>query len=347
MKIVKTYSFRIKDSVSKKKLEQMARSVNFVWNYCNEASIKSIEYNSKWLSAYELCKLTAGCTTDLGLNSRTIQSICGEYATKKIISKKKRLKWRNKKSLGWIPFQVNGILIKNDTAIYYGNAFKFWKSQEIEGKLLTGSFNCNSEGKWFINIQCQVEQNKLPKTNKVVGIDLGLKTIATTSDGVEYTSKFYAKYEKQLVLSQKAKKKRRTKSIHKKIANSRKDFLHKVSKELIIKYDQIFVGDVSSSKLIKTNMAKSTLDSSWAMLKFMLAYKAIRFGRNYYLTKENFSTVTCSECLNRTFKGGLGSLGVREWTCSNCNVRHNRDVNAAKNILRMGKHTLIKGVAIV
>jgi len=347
MKIVKTYSFRIKDSVSKKKLEQMARSVNFVWNYCNEASIKSIEYNSRWLSEYDLNKLTTGCTVDLGINSRTIKSVCSEYVNKRTTSKKRRLKWRSKKSLGWIPFQFRGIVIKNDTAIYYGNTFKFWKSQEIEGKLLTGSFNCNSQGKWFINIRCQVEQNKLPKTNKVVGIDLGLKTMATTSDGVEYVSKFYAKYEKQLALSQKAKKKKRTTAIHKKIANSRKDFLHKVSKELIVQYDQIFVGDVSSSKLIKTNMAKSTLDSSWYILKSMLAYKAIRFGRDYYLTKENFSTVTCSECLSQTFNGGLSSLGVREWICSNCNAHHNRDVNAAKNILRMGQHTLIKGVAII
>ncbi len=344
MKVIKTFSFRIKDSTSSKKLDRMSRSVNFVWNYCNEASVKAIDYNSKWLTGFDLSNLTTGCASDLGINSTTVQSICVEYANKRKQFKKKKLNWRGKKSLGWIPFKASAIKINNDSATYKGETFKFWKSQDVLGKILTGSFNCDCTGKWFLNIQSQVEQILLKKTNKVVGIDLGLKTMATTSDGVEYVCRSYRKYEQQLAISQRGNKKKRTKAIHKKIANSRKDFLHKTSTTLIQEYDSIFVGDVSSKKLVKTNMAKSTLDSGWAMFKSMLVYKAIRFGRDYQLTKENFSTVTCSCCLERSFRGGLSFLGVREWTCNVCNTWHNRDVNAAKNILRMGQHTLIKGI---
>lgn len=345
VKIIKTYKFRIKDSTSSKKLNDMARSVNFVWNYCNEASIKSIGYHSKWLSGYDLMNLTSGCASDLGLVATTIQSICAEYAKSRMKAKKKKLNWRGKKSLGWIPFKSKAIKIYKDAFIYKGKIFKFWKSQEIQGKILMGSFNQDSQGKWYINIHCEVDKYHLEKTGKSVGIDLGLKTFAVTNEGVEYQNRYFLKYEEKLAIAQKANKKKRSRAINRKIANSRKDFLHKTSTALIHQYDSIFVGDVSSSKLIKTNMAKSTLDSGWGMFKSMLSYKAIRFGKDYHLTKENFSTVTCSECLQKTFKGGLSSLGVREWICSNCNTWHNRDVNAAKNILRMGQHTLIKGIS--
>jgi IS605 OrfB family transposase len=144
-------------------------------------------------------------------------------------------------------------------------------------------------------------------------------------------------------MAQRAGKKKRVKAIHAKIKNVRKDFNHKETTKLVNNYGKIFVGDVSPSKLMKTKMVKSVTDASWADFKSMLAYKAIALGVEYKEVKENFSTVTCSYCLERTGPSGLSALGVREWVCINCGTSHDRDVNAAKNILRFGCETLIKG----
>lgn len=91
-------------------------------------------------------------------------------------------------------------------------------------------------------------------------------------------------------------------------------------------------------------MAKSVSDASWADFKSMLAYKAIALGVEYKEVKENFSTVTCSACLDKTGPNGLNAIGVREWTCK-CGASHDRDVNAAKNILRLGYQSLNKGIS--
>lgn len=144
----------------------------------------------------------------------------------------------------------------------------------------------------------------------------------------------------------KAKKKKQVAAIHTKIKNVRKDSIHKETLRLVKEYDLIVVGDVSSMKLVKTKMAKSTLDNSWGAYKSILAYKTIRFGKEMKVVKENWTTVTCSDCLERSFpkKSGLSSLSVREWTCGCCGSIHNRDTNAAKNILRIGHDTLNKGI---
>src|SRR5690606_11700525 len=105
------------------------------------------------------------------------------------------------------------------------------------------------------------------------------------------------------------------------------------STQLVKDYDKIFTGNVSSSKLKKTRMAKSVSDAGWSQLKTMLAYKAKSLGVEMKEVNESFSTVTCSTCRERTGPKGLSGLGVREWMCSSCGTSHHRDVNAAMNIL--------------
>lgn len=126
---------------------------------------------------------------------------------------------------------------------------------------------------------------------------------------------------------------KRVTQIQNKIKNVRKDFLHKETTKLVKKYKVIYVGDVSSSKLAKTRMAKSVLDAGWGMFKSMLEYKAIALGVDFKVVKENYSSVTCSSCFERSGPSGLSALGVREWVCESCGVIHDRDVNAATNIL--------------
>lgn len=337
-----TYRFRIKDS-SVAWLNQSARAVNFVWNYCNETSHFAIKNRSIFLSGYDLNNLTSGSSRELGISAVTIQSICEEYSTRRKQFKKSKLKWRGKKSLGWIPFKHNSIKVKNDTAIYNSKTVRFWKSREIVGKIKSGSFSQDARGRWYLNIVTEgPEVDVLP--NKSVGIDLGLKDLATLSDGRKYKAmKYFRKYERQLALSQKDGKKRRTRSIHAKIKNSRLDTNHKISTEVTNEFNTIFVGDVSSSKLTKTHMAKSVNDAGWNQLKTFLKYKAIKHSGKVHEINEYLTSQTCSCCFKVTASSpkGLKGLGIREWVCDDCGTVHDRDVNAALNILRLGHQSLV------
>ncbi len=304
-----------------------------------------LEKYDKWLSAFDLTYLTVGCTKLLPINAAAIDAVSADFVAKRIQSKKRKLSWRSRKrSLAWIPVRGQGIKVKSDSVTYNKITFRFWKSREIEGKIKYGRFNQDSKGNWYVCLVCESPNVPKIKSGGSVGIDLGLKTLATLSNGTELSREnLTTKYEQRLATAQRANKKRQVKAIHAKIKNSRKDWNHKVTTKLINTNDQIFVGNVSSSKLKKTRMAKSVSDAGWADFKSMLAYKAITLGVEYKEVKESFSTITCSVCLERTGPSGLSGLGVREWTCS-CGASHNRDVNAAKNILRFGRETPIKGI---
>lgn len=340
---MKTFRFRLKNK-NISELNRMAGVVNFVWNYCNRTTNEYLYKKYRFLSGYDLQKLTKGCSKDLQISSQTIKVVCQEYATRRQFSNKIKLAWRSsKRNLGWIPFKFQDIKVTNENISYKKLMFRFWQSRPIEGKIKSGSFSQGSRGRWYINLTCEVEAKSKFKSGGAVGIDLGLKTLATLSNGEKLTREnLTKKYEGRLAMAQRAGKNKLTKAIHAKIRNTRKDWAHKTTTKLINQYDQIFVGNVSPSKLKKTRMAKSVTDVSWADFKTMLAYKAIALGVEYKEVNESYSTVTCSACHERTGPKGLSQLGVREWTCS-CGVVHDRDTNAAQNILRLGFQTPIKG----
>jgi IS605 OrfB family transposase len=197
----------------------------------------------------------------------------------------------------------------------------------------------------YINICIDTEDLPSEGTGEV-GIDLGLKTLATLSNGEKIeTQNFYRDEEVQLAKAQRANKKKLVKAIHQKIKNKRKDFLHKISSKLIALSRLIVVGNVNSSSLAKTNMAKSVLDAGWYMFRTMLEYKAIRQQVKCIIINEAWTSQDCSECKARTGPKGLGDLGIREWTCSECGSIHDRDINAAKNILALGHESLVEGVS--
>lgn len=330
-----TYQFRIKDSCRKTKLKYLASKVNFVWNYMNETSDIAWKRDKKWLSEFDMNYLTTGTSKELGLGSSSIHAISSEFFSRKRIAKKAKLSWRSaKRNLGWVPFKSAAVNISGDIICFQKTKYKFWKSREIEGKIKSGSFSQNSKGQWFINLHCDVNDLECSESEKLVGIDLGLKTTATMSDGSKIENpKILNKYANKLAMAQRARKKKLITQIQNKIKNVRKDFLHKETSKLVKKYKKIYVGDVSSTKLAKTKMAKSVNDAGWGMFKSMLEYKAIRLGVDFKVVKEKYSTVTCSACFKRTGPSGLSALGVREWFCCSCGVIHDRDINAAKNIL--------------
>ena len=346
----KTLKVRIKDKHAPL-LRQWSRSVNTVWNYINELSSRSIKERGKFLSNYDIQKYTNGSGKELGLHSQTVQSVGKEYVTRRVQFKKARLNWRvsnrksSKYSLGWVPVNTGMASWKNGQVYHNGQYFGIWDSYGLAGyKFRSASFNEDSRGRWYFNVVVDVEQ-KLSAGQEAIGIDLGLKEVATCSDGAELGSgRWYRGAEQQLVIAQRANKKQRVKAIHAKIANRRKDALHKFSRQLVDRCGEIYVGNVSSSKLVKTKMAKSVLDAGWSMLKTMLEYKGAHAGIVVREVNESFSTQACSECGSISGPKGIEGLGIREWTCPDCGAEHQRDVNAAKNILGRGRAPLAVGI---
>jgi IS605 OrfB family transposase len=171
-----------------------------------------------------------------------------------------------------------------------------------------------------------------------VGIDLGLKTTAATSDGEKLEAgHFYRGIEHKIAQAQRRGHKRQAKRLHRTAKRRRADALHKFSSHLVKSYSRIFIGDVSSAKLVKTRMAKSVLDAGWGMLKAQLHYKGEYAGRCVQIVNERNTTRGCSNCGSLTGPSGLDRLFVRQWMCHGCGVTHDRDVNAARNILAAGR----------
>ena len=341
MKLTKTLKVRVRDKHAAV-LREWARSVNFVWNYVNELSGRSIREQGRFLSAYDIHPYTVGSGKLLGLHSQTVQGITEEYVIRRKQFKKRQLRWRAsggaKRSLGWVPFKARAAQWKNGQVYFGGQYFKVWDSYGLSDYTFrSGSFTEDARGRWYFNVVVDVERT-LSAGQDAVGIDLGLKTVATCSDGEKLSSvRFYRDLQDKLAVAQRAGRKARTRAIHAKIANRRKDAQHKFSNALVARCGTIVVGNVSSTKLVKTRMAKSVLDSGWGQLKMMLEYKCDHAGIVFKVVDEKYTTQTCSCCGLRpsTRPKGIAGLGIREWTCE-CGVTHDRDINAAKNILALG-----------
>jgi putative transposase len=342
-----TYRYRIKDKHTRR-LNAQARAVNFVWNYVNETQQKAAQAKRKWLTGYDLWKLVAGVTKEgLDLHSHSAMRVCLEFDKSRRQQKKPWLRWRGKRSLGWVPFNTGHVQLRDGAFIFRSERYDVWLHRELpEGvKIGAGSFSQDARGRWYINCPVEVaEATQAPL--KYVGIDLGLKALATLSTGEKVEApQFYRKSEAKLATVQRARKSKRVRTIHAKVTNRRKDFLHKASNKLAKEYGLIVVGNVSPSKLAKTQMAKSVLDAGWADFKRMLSYKSIRNGGSTLEVSEAYSSQCCSECgcLPASRPKGIADIGIREWRCDDCGAVHDRDVNAARNILRLGLETLVEG----
>ena len=338
-----TFKYRIKDSTSGKHLVRLGWAVNTVWNFCNEVSMLALRRDKHWLSVFELINLCAGAGVELGLHSDTISEICREYVTRRIQFKKRRLKWRSRKhSLGWIPFKARFLKIEGDTIKYLKRRFRFWLSRTIKGIVKTGSFTQDARGRWYVNFQCEVEDSGVPVGDTEIGIDLGLRDQIACTHLPEPLSRnnLTRTHEDALAMAQRARKTKRIKAIHAKIANCRKDWTHKTTTEVVQRATLISVGNVSSTKLAKTPFAKSTYDAAWGITRACLRYKATRLGVPYVEVSEFRSSCTCWVCDSLTGPRGLRQLGVRVWTCRVCGTRHQRDINSAHIHLRRGRATL-------
>jgi putative transposase len=341
--MIVTYKYRVKSHIGW--LNNQSKKVNFVWNYCNQTQRTALKRGDrKWFTGFDLSYLLAGSSRELDLLSGTISAVGEQYANSRKQHKKPYLRWRTNKNLGWIPMRGQCIKYKDGIFKYHGKNFKVFLSRPLpEGKIKDGSsFSQDSRGRWYLNVVIEIQDKPLTTQQGEIGIDLGLKTFATLSTGEKVEGpKSTLKYAQKLAKAQRANKKRQVLKLHDKIKNTRKDFHHKFSTSLVRNHRVIFVGDVNSSALVKTNMAKSTMDAGWYRFKQMLTYKSVMNGVSYKQVNESFSTQICSSCGDKpdSRPKGIADLGIREWVCSSCGSVHDRDVNAAKNILRYGQVT--------
>ena len=368
---MKTLKLRIRDKHTAK-LNRLSGWVNFVWNYVNDLSYKHLQKTGKFFSAYDLNEYTKGSGELLGLHSQTIQAINETHAKSRKQFKKAKLNWRTnnpnakRKSLGWLPFKQSAIKhiathqtgkkgLKSTLQLSLAKGQKLvidlWDSYNLSlYQINTLEIVQDSRNRWYACITVK----QYPKTTcgmGSVGIDLGLKDSATASNGDKLQIKQTLKYAKALATAQRAKNKQRVKAIHAKIKHTRQDLIHKFTTQLVKDNALIVVGDVRTTQFNskKGKLAKSVYDAGWFELKRQLTYKCENAGCRFEIVNERYTTQRCSCCGEITANSPKGrkSLGIREWTCATCGTRHDRDINASRNILAVGLDRLTEGIPLL
>lgn len=364
--MLKSYKYRIyPNNEQKEQLSKFFGCCRFVYNLGLETKINAYVTHKKSITCFDLTKQMVELKNNEAswLNECVAQSLQMslrnlDNAYTSFFKGKGFPKFKNKYSKQSIQFPQSVSVdfdknivrlpkLKNVSAIF---------DRKFEGKIKTVTVSKTTTDKYFVSILVE-NQDLIPNKKPIiedtsVGIDMGIKTFATLSDGTSFENiKCLRSNLKRLRVEQRSLLRKRVKGkeqskrylkqklvvakIHEKISNQREDYLHKVSTLIIRKYDTIVIEDLNIKGMMSNHkLAQSISDIGWNKFELMLKYKAEWYGKNLiYIGRFEPSSKICSNCgtINKNLK-----LHHRDWTCSSCNTSHDRDVNASINIKKFG-----------
>ena len=364
--IYKSYKFRIYPNKEQQAiLARYFGSVRFIYNHFLAERKKQYEETSRSDNYYAQAKILTELKRSeefswlSEINSQTLQHALRHLETAYVNFFRGKAKFpvfKSKKAKN--SFSVPQNCTISDGRIYipkFKEGIKVKEHRKVKGIIKSMTISLTPSGKYYVSILSKENYKTIDKTDKVVGIDLGLKDFVITSDGKKYKNHRYLKqYEKELATAQKhlsrkqhgsnsyEKQRRKVARIYEKISNCRTDRQHKVSLDLVRNYDIICLEDLNIKGMVKNHrLAKAINDASWGQFVSMLSYKAelnnkqvVKIDRWYPSSK------TCHHCgwVNEGLK-----LSDRQWICPHCGEAIDRDVNAAKNILSEGLRTISVG----
>lgn len=358
----RAYKYRLYPTNSQKELiHKHCGSVRFIYNLALETKTTAYLGNKVNLSRYDLQKQLVELKKELPwlkeTNSQSLQSalINLDEAYNKFFKGAGFPKFKKKSSGGSFAVPQN-VIVKNNLLIIpkFKEGIKMSLHRPTKGTIKSATISVTPTGKYFVSILCDTKEElptKVPiKESTTIGIDLGVKDFAITSEGevfenpkylrkaqskLKYVQRKYSKYKGKRTKQKLAK-------LHENVVNKRKDFLHKVSTQLIRENQTICLETLAVKNMVKNhNLAQAIQDASWSTFVTMLEYKADWYGKNILRIGQFApSSKTCSNCgsINKELQ-----LKDREWTCSSCSTVLDRDVNAAINIKSFALKNIFSG----
>lgn len=377
------------DSYQKELIEYNFGANRFVWNNMLDMMSKRHENNPdlKSLKAFDLNYiLTTFKKEHIWLKkaeSTSLQATDKDLfeAYKGFFSKKRKFPRFKSKKFPKQSYQCkfinNNIEVLDDSYIKLPKlgVMKYKNKKWIPSVIKYVTIRKSSTNKYYAVLTVDEETVQLPKTNKFVGLDMGVSDLVICSDGSKYkTIRFDKKLAKKKCYWEKRLARRRTQALKdiqykkkfglidpkpleqysnymkaklmvakysEKIANQRKDYLHKITRELVENNDLIVIEDLKTKNLLGNhNLSRAIANQSWRALRLMLEYKCEWYGKKLLIVNPFKTSQICSNC---GYDDGKHGLDIREWDCPNCGIHHDRDINASKNILNNGlEQALVK-----